>query len=74
MNVSLRFGFLVAFVVIIYTTGIADGALDSQYSNLPPPPAKPDKFETREQLRQYLVHLYFLSVFDQNRFLYYIIF
>jgi len=59
MNANLRLVLLAACVMFVYTTNLAEASLDNQYSNLPPPPAKPDKFETREQLRQYLVNTSF---------------
>ena len=42
---------------------------DSQYSNLPPPPLKPDRFTSKQQLKEYLVKLHeYYAIIGRPRF------
>ena len=46
---------VVLIAVGIVLLGSVCEAENDMYSDLPPPPSKPDRFTTREQLREYLV-------------------
>jgi hypothetical protein len=47
----------------------ASAASDSQYSDLPPPPAKPEKFTSKQQLKEYLVKLHeYYAIIGRPRF------
>ena len=42
---------------------------DSQYSDLPPPPAKPERFTSKQQLKEYLVKLHeYYAIIGRPRF------
>jgi hypothetical protein len=58
-------------LVMISICGTVSSAAspDSQYSDLPPPPVKPEKFTSKQQLKEYLVKLHeYYAIIGRPRF------
>jgi hypothetical protein len=53
-------------ILSIYGSVVAN---ESQHSDLPPPPPKPEKFTTKQQLKEYLVKLHeYYAIIGRPRF------
>lgn len=64
-NISILF---VSFLVIISLCKSVH-AVENQYSDLPPPPAKPERFTSKQQLKDYLVKLHeYYAIIGRPRF------
>ena len=48
--------YLISFAVLI--SFLCNVNAEAQYSDLPPPPTKPEKFTSKQQLKEYLVKLH----------------
>ena len=64
---NLAILFVSCLVMISIYNGVS--ATDTQYSDLPPPPAKPDRFTSKQQLKEYLVKLHeYYAIIGRPRF------
>jgi hypothetical protein len=70
LKLSNVFILLASCLVMISIYGSVNAnAGDSQYSDLPPPPAKPEKFTSKQQLKEYLVKLHeYYAIIGRPRF------
>lgn len=60
--------FVLACLMILSIYGSV-AANESQHSDLPPPPPKPEKFTTKQQLKEYLVKLHeYYAIIGRPRF------
>jgi hypothetical protein len=60
--------FVLACLMILSIYGSVAGN-ESQHSDLPPPPPKPEKFTTKQQLKEYLVKLHeYYAIIGRPRF------
>ena len=56
-----------SFIALFWT--LSNVNADVQYSDLPPPPTKPDKFTSKQQLKEYLVKLHeYYAIIGRPRF------
>ena len=59
--------YLISLVVMISLACYVNA--DGQYSDLPPPPTKPDRFTSKQQLKEYLVKLHeYYAIIGRPRF------
>lgn len=59
----------VSFLVMISISNCAANVVDTQYSDLPPPPVKPERFTSKQQLKDYLVKLHeYYAIIGRPRF------
>ena len=59
--------FLILLAVAICLASYANA--ETQYSDLPPPPIKPEKFTSKQQLKEYLVKLHeYYAIIGRPRF------
>ena len=59
---------LISFTLMILIINNVNAA-SAQYSDLPPPPEKPDKFTSKQQLKEYLVKLHeYYAIIGRPRF------
>lgn len=61
----------VAFLSFLIVVSMCENvkAMENQYSDLPPPPAKPERFTSKQQLKDYLVKLHeYYAIIGRPRF------
>lgn len=61
----------VAFMTFLIVVSMCENvkAMDNQYSDLPPPPSKPERFTSKQQLKDYLVKLHeYYAIIGRPRF------
>lgn len=70
MNLKNKMFVFACLLVMMCMFNCASAAsTDSQYSDLPPPPAKPDRFTSKQQLKEYLVKLHeYYAIIGRPRF------
>ena len=62
--IFLSFAILLLSIDILSTKGV-----NAQYSDLPPPPQKPERFTSKQQLKDYLVKLHeYYAIIGRPRF------
>jgi hypothetical protein len=70
-NINHQNLFLIAISCFVMISLYSNNAVncDSQYSDLPPPPTKPDRFTSKQQLKEYLVKLHeYYAIIGRPRF------
>ena len=61
--------FLSCAMMILSMDMLAVNGVNAQYSDLPPPPQKPDRFTSKQQLKDYLVKLHeYYAIIGRPRF------
>lgn len=67
MKSTCKLAVFCVLVAVAISCIAADGT--SQYSDLPPPPVKPEKFTSKQQLKEYLVKLHeYYAIIGRPRF------
>jgi hypothetical protein len=67
-NGTILFTLTYLFIALIVKNGI-NAQLEQSSSDLPPPPQKPDKFTSKQQLKEYLVKLHeYYAIIGRPRF------
>jgi hypothetical protein len=59
--------YILSFIAFVWV--VTNVNADTQYSDLPPPPTKPEKFTSKQQLKEYLVKLHeYYAIIGRPRF------
>ena len=68
-TLTQKFNGIYIFSFIAFVWVVTSVNADVQYSDLPPPPTKPEKFTSKQQLKEYLVKLHeYYAIIGRPRF------